>query len=179
MSSNRILVLELFVAMLLTGSTIAQKIMPLEFNTETTSLKHPVQLPPEVLQLLTNDKEDFPKGTPEGLRCSDHEHSPNANEPQEQILCTTLHLSSSPGTDYLIIGVGALRGAHIVPFWIIHRGTEVPVLYFKTRADALTILSSTNNGYRELVATFVYGAGARIRDERYRFNGKSYKLFSS
>src|SRR3982750_2563957 len=77
-----------------------------------------------------------------------HEEYPSpGSELKEQILCTTLRLSASSGTDYLIIGVGTLRGAHIVPFWIVHESVNGPEVLFKTRSDALTILSSTHNGY--------------------------------
>jgi hypothetical protein len=174
-SSRSLLLLSLF---LISHVCFAQRHY-LSFNADTDSVQNAVQLPADARALLTSDREDFPNGTPKHLRCSGIEHPPKAGEPEEQLLCTTLHLSSSSGKDYLVIGVGGLRGAHIVPFWIIHQGPHEPAIVFKTRADALTILSSVHNGYAELVATFMYEAGARIRDERYRFDGKSYKLFSS
>lgn len=149
----------------------------LTFSADIDSIHNPVQLPSDALTLLKKDKDDFPNGASEHLRCSDHDEYPSqGNAPREQILCTTLPLSSASGTDYLIIGVGALRGAHILPFWIIHKEAGGPVLLFKTRADALTILPSAHNGHRDLVATFIFGAGATIHDEHFLFDGKTYKL---
>jgi hypothetical protein len=152
----------------------------LSFSADTDSIHNPVQLPADVLTLLTSDKEDFPNGAPEHLQCSDHEKYPTqGDDPSEQLLCTTLPLPSSLGKDYLIIGVGALRGAHIVPFWIIHNEIGGPVLLLKARADGLEILSTIHNHRHELVVTSVFQAGATVRDEYFRFDGKSYKLFSS
>ncbi|MGF7183559.1 hypothetical protein [Tunturiibacter psychrotolerans] len=147
----------------------------LTFSAEINSIHNPVQIPSDALTVLKNDKDDFPNGASEHLRCSDHEK----NEPSEQILCTTLPLSSSPGTDYLIIGVGDLRGAHIVPLWIIHTEIGTPVLIFKTHADTLTILPSAHKGHRDLMATFIFGAGTTIQYEHFLFDGKSYKLSST
>ena len=144
------------------------------------SVENPVQLPPDVMKLLLNDKVDFPEGEKESFHCSGSERTPvSTEEPKKQVLCTALHLSSSPDMDYLVIGIGGLRGAHIVPFWIFHVGPTGPILLFKTRSDALTIGSRKYRGYRELVATFVFGAGATVRDEHYRYDGRGYKLFSA
>jgi hypothetical protein len=153
----------------------------LDFSAEMDSVENPAQLPPDAMKLLLSDKVDFPNGENDAFRCTDREHPPAiAGEPEDQILCTALPLSSSPGKDYLVIGVGRLSGAHIVPFWIIHVGPDGPILLFKTRSDALSIRSRKYRGYGELVATFIFGAaGATIRDERYRFDGKRYKLFSA
>jgi hypothetical protein len=141
-------------ALLLAAVPMQQRSMPESFSSKTEALKHPVQLPKEVLTLLATDTEDFPHGS-------------------------KLPLFSVKGSDYLIIGVGSLRGAHIVPFWIFHQGSSGTSLLFKTRSDDLTVLTRSYNGYPELESTWIYQAGGRIVTERYRFNGKTYVRFST
>jgi hypothetical protein len=167
-------------ALLLAAVPMQQRSKPESFSSETEAFKRPVQLPKEVLVLLTTDTEDFPQGSPKGLRCSDDDRSPRApDDPGERLLCTNLSLFSAKGSDYLLIGVGSLRGAHIVPFWIFHQDSNGTSLLFKTRSDDLTVLTSRYNGYRELESTWIYQAGRRIVTERYRFNGKTYVRFST
>jgi len=149
------------------------------FSSEGDPFKHPVQLPPEALTLLTSDKEAFPDGSPKGFRCNDQEQFDNSGEPKAQILCTTLPLSSAQGTNYLVVGVGSLRGAHIVPFWLIHQSNGKASILFKTVADDLTVLPNSYNGYREIEAIWIYEAGARIETDRFRFKGNTYKRIST
>ena len=105
----------------------------LYFSAESNSVQHPVQLPPQAMTLLVNDKQDFPDGPPRDLQCTDKEKPvDNWEDAIPQILCAKLPLSSTSDKDYLVIGVGGLRGAHIIPFWIIHQGSNDATLLFKT-----------------------------------------------
>jgi len=114
----------------------------------------------------------FSLGMPPNLHCEPHEQV--ANEPQPQILCRKLSLSSEPGDDYLIIGVGGLPGAHIVPLWLFHRnGNDVSRL-LKTRSDQIEILPKRFNGYAEGRSTWIEGAGSTIVTDSFRFDGKRY-----
>ena len=145
---------------------------PLSFSSEDTKVVDFVQLPQGILALLLNDKGDFPDGPPSNVRCEDHEQP--RGEPQPEILCRRLLLSPQPGTDYLVVGVGDLRGAHIVPFWLFHQDGRAASLLFKTRSDQLEILPKRFNGYSEISATWISGAGANIVTDTFRFNGKIY-----
>jgi len=176
---TRILVLVSLMGLLQSVCSAQQHTKAMTFSSEGDPFKNPVQLPPEALALLTSDKEDFPDGPPKNFHCDDQEQLHNKDEPAEQILCTKLPLSSSGEENYLVIGVGALRGAHIVPFWLIHQSNGKATILFKTRADALTVLPNSYNGYREIAATFIYGAGASIETDRFRFKGKTYKRIST
>jgi hypothetical protein len=117
----------------------------LSFSSEDETVANFVQLPQTVLALLLNDKEDFPNGPPSNLSCEDHEQP--GPEPRPELLCGKLTLSSQTGTDYLVIGVGDLRGAHIVPFWLFHQDTNGASLLLKTRSDQIEIMSKRFNGY--------------------------------
>lgn len=145
------------------------------FNADTDQVDHFADLPPDGLALLRNDREEFPDGPPTNLRCTDHE----LDAWKEQVLCRIVPLSPIPGTNYLVIGVGALRGAHIVPFWIIHQDSHGTSILFKTRSDAISVLPKTTNGFRELSSNWVRQAGAIVFTSHYRFNGKTYVEYSS
>jgi hypothetical protein len=166
----------LFMSVLLMGQSQAE----LVFSAENDSVEHPVQLPPQAMTLLVNDKQDFPDGPPHDLHCNDKEKSvDNWEDAIPQILCTKLPLSSASDKDYLVIGVGGLRGAHIIPFWIIHQSANGATLLFKDRSDDLTILPNRYHGYRKLEVIRVFQAGAIIVTDRYRFDGSKYVRFSS
>lgn len=158
-----------FSAGLCFGQTPAQS---LSFSSEDERVSDFVQLPQNVLVLLLNDKDDFPDGPPSNLHCEDHEQA--GDEPRPEILCRRLPLSSRSGESYLVIGVGGLRGAHIVPFWLFHQDDLGASLLFKTRSDRIEITPERFNGYPEVRSTWVEGAGATIVTDSFRFNGKTY-----
>jgi hypothetical protein len=147
----------------------------LSFSSEDQRVADFVQLPQSVLVLLLNDKEDFPDGPPSNVHCEDHEQA--GDEPRPEILCRKLPLSSQAGTNYLVIGVGDLRGAHIVPFWLFHQDEGGASLLLKTRSDQIEITPKRFNGYAEVRSTWIQGAGATIVTDTFRFNGKTYVRF--
>jgi len=138
------------------------------FSSEDQKVADFVQLPHSVLALLLNDKEDFPDGSPSDLRGEDHEES--GPEPRPEILCRKLTLSLQTGTDFLVIGVGNLRGAHIVPFWLFHQDESGASLLLKTRSDQIEIMPKRFNGYPEVRSIWIQGAGALIVTGTFRFN---------
>ena len=144
----------------------------LSFSSEDERVANFVQLPQSVLVLLLSDKEDFPNRDPANVRCEDHEQA--GDEPRPEILCRRIPLSSQPGENYLVIGVGGLRGAHIVPFSLFHRDDHGASLLFKTRSDQFKITPKRFNGYAEIRSTWIMGAGATIVTDSFRFDGKSY-----
>jgi hypothetical protein len=144
----------------------------LSFSSEDESVADFVKLPQGVLALLLNDKEDFPNGPPLNVHCEDHEQA--GDEPRPEILCRRLPLSSQTDTNYLVIGVGGLRGAHIVSFWLFHQDGSGASLLFKTRSDQLEISLKHTNGYAEVRSTWVEGAGATIVTDTFHFNGRAY-----
>ncbi len=144
----------------------------LSFSSDDERVADFVQLPQSALVLLLNDKEDFPNGPPSNVRCEDHEQA--GDEPRAEILCRKLPLSSQDGTNYLVIGVGGLRGAHIVPFWLFHQDDGGASLLLKTRSDQLDIMPNRFNGYAQVRSTWILRAGATIVTDSFRFNGKNY-----
>lgn len=149
----------------------------LSFSSEDDRVADFVQVPQSVLVLVLDDREDFPDGPPPGLHCDDREQA--GNEPRPEILCRKLRLSSQPGENYLVIGVGGLRGAHIVPFWLLHRDRRGASLLFKTRSDQIEIVPKLFKGYAEVRSTWIEGAGATIITESFRFDGSRYVKYRS
>jgi hypothetical protein len=169
------------IAVLLLATTLHTQAQPPEtpitFPADTAALDHPVEAPTSVLTAITTDKDEFPDGPPRKLRCRSHEGYPQ--KPAPQLLCTRLSLSRVSAATYLIVGVGSLRGAHIVPFWIVRRAARGDSVVFKAKCDALAVLTNRDKGYRELEATWITQSGASILTARYRFDGKAYVKFSS
>jgi hypothetical protein len=147
-------------------------LVSLSFSSDDEKVADFVQLPERILALLLNDKDDFPDGPPSNMHCEDHEQA--GDGPRPEILCRRLPLSSGTGENYLVIGVGDLRGAHIVPFWLFHQDDRGASLLFKTRSDQLEITPKRFNGYAEVRSTWIEGAGATIVTDSFRFNGKTY-----
>jgi hypothetical protein len=169
-------IIELLAALILLSSSCVcfgqHSVESLSFSSEDEKVANFVQLPQEILSLLVNDKEDFPDSEAPSLHCEGHEEP--TPEPQPQILCRTVPLSSQTGADFLVIGVGGLRGAHIVPFWLFHQdGNRAPLL-LKTRSDQIEITPKRFNGHAEVRSTWIQGAGATIVTDTFRFNGKIY-----
>jgi hypothetical protein len=150
---------------------------PITFHADAAALEHPIELPADAVAAIAADKSEFPDGPPRDLGCKSHERYPH--KPAGQLLCTKLLLSHDSATSYLIVGVGSLRGAHIVPYWIVRRTSRGYALVFKARCDSLAVLSDRYKGYRELEATWIQQSGANNLVVRYRFDGKSYVKFSS
>lgn len=172
--SRTLAILTLSISVGLCSSQTSSKSM--SFSSEDDKVADFVQLPESVLHALASDKEDFPDGAPKNLHCEQHEQA--GDEPRPEILCRKLSLSSEPGENYLIIGVGDLRGAHIVPFWLFHRSHDMVSLLLKTRSDQIDILPNRFNRYAEVRSTWIQGAGATIVTDRFRFDGKRYVRYN-
>lgn len=148
----------------------------LSFSSDTDNVPNFVQLPQDVLRLLLNDREDFPSGQPLVERCENREQA-GSHPIRPEILCTKVHISSQSGDNYLIIGVGGLRGAHIVPFWLFHHDAKGASLLLKTRSDQIDIIPTQFQGYAEIRSTWIMGAGATTVTDSFRFNGLKYVRF--
>jgi hypothetical protein len=150
---------------------------PIAFPSDAAALRHPIDLSPTAIAAIAADKDAFPNGLPRDLHCKARERYPH--RPTAQLLCTKLPLAHDASDNYLIIGVGSLRGAHLVPYWIVRQSSRGDKLIFKAKCDNLAILHDRFNKYRELDATWIQQAGANILDVRYGFDGKSYVKLSS
>ena len=168
--SRTLAILTLSMSVGLCSSQTSSKSM--SFSSEDNKVADFVRLPESVLVALTNDKQDFPDGMSQNLQRERHEQV--GDEPRPEILCRRLSLSSEPGENYLIIGVGGLRGAHIVPFWLFHRSHDTVSLLLKTRSDQIDILPKQFNGYAEVRSTWIQRAGTTIITDSFRFNGEKY-----
>lgn len=122
------------------------------FSSEDDRVEDFVQLPSDVLNLVLQDKESFPDRS--SVRCEDHEQT--GDKPRPEILCRKVLLSGH-GEDYLVMGVGDLRGAHIVPFWLLHKDEKGAALIWKTASDQIEITPNRFNGYKEVRSTWIYG----------------------
>jgi len=76
-------------------------------------------------------------------------------------------------------GNACFIGAHIVSFWILRKTADGYGSVFTIRADAMHILKSKTNGYRDVQAFFLTGAGQYITTVTFHFDGRMYQKFKS
>jgi hypothetical protein len=118
-------------------------------------VRSPVTIPDDALLVLTdflgqgttNCLKNMAKLTPERVPASWFVASEiHLNGPNE------VDLIVQPNNDTRELGSGCLRGAHVVPFWVLTKGRRYELL-LATDADALQVLDSRTNGHRDIQTT--------------------------
>lgn len=125
------------------------------FSSEEEAVSHPVSVPNRVVQLL----KEAGAGKPEGLRTA-------------WLQASEIHLGRRREADLIVMGVGGLRGANIVPFWVFIRKDRRYKLGLHVRADALNVLESRTKGYRDIRTLLISMKGVYTRT--WRFDGQKY-----
>lgn len=145
------------------------------FSSEDDKITDMVQIPDSVRHVLLSDDEDFPNGQQKNLHCDDHESADSGSAPV--ILCKKLGSSAQAGDVYLVIGVGSLRGAHILPFWIIRQDANGASLLFKTRSDGLDVSPKQFNGLPQIESFWIMNGGHALYTDSFRFDGKKFARY--
>lgn len=100
--------------------------------------------------------------------------APNELNPKD-LLASAVHLDGSTEEELVVIGVGGLRGAHNVPFWVLQQTNQTYRVLLDARGDGLKILNTTWQGYRVIE---IYNLIARdLQTTTYRFDGERYRRF--
>lgn len=139
------------------------------FSVEDIGVKHPVQIPDEVLAILRNDNL-----VQRGLQSAGIQLE---NLPTSWFSASEITLGRSGEKDLIVAAEGPLVGANVDTFWVlIHRGNKY-TLVLTIPVHDLTVKNSRTNGYRDLETM---GATAvKMTTASYRFDGREYKLHSS
>jgi hypothetical protein len=131
-----------------------------DFGGEDEEWDQPAQVPDEVLEILRRVKNAAP------------------NElPAQWLLASEIHLGPPSELDLIVMGIGGLRGAHSVPFWVFRRKTGGYDLVLSTGGDSLKVLNARSNGYRTIKAYNVGQAGRTLTTATYRFSGGRYQEY--
>ena len=142
-------------------------------------VKKPVEIPHGALQVLRSNLSSStincnksnggltPEEVPESWLVASEIHLHGADEADLLVQPKDLHQRPAPNR--------CLFGTHAVPFWVLGNTTGGYKLLLKTFADALVILDSRTNGYRDILVVSLTAATAT--NLRFTFDGSQYQLF--
>jgi hypothetical protein len=135
--------------------------------------ERPVAIPGAALQQLRTSKnrDDLIQ------MCVENEGIPVDKIPPSWFVASEIRLSRSPSSGLVVRGEHpCLGGAHISQFWVLAKSTTGYEIVFRGRADALSVLPTRTNGYRDLQLIIVTRAGAYVDEVNFRYrNGHYYK----
>lgn len=108
--------------------------------------------------------------------CAENEGIPIDKIPESWFVASEIGLSSSSDSGLVIRGEHqCLGGAHIAQFWVLAKSATGFDIVFRGRADALRVLPTRTNGYRDLQLIIVTQAGAYVDDVNFRYRNGHYQ----
>jgi hypothetical protein len=144
-------------------ASVSKKTTPHEqsdFGGEDEKWDQPARVPDEVLQILRRVENAAP-----------------SELPAQWLLASEIHLGPPGELNLIVMGIGGLRGAHSVPFWVFRKKREGYDLVLSTGGDSLKVLNARSNGYRTIKAYNVGQAGRTLTTAAYRFDGRRYQEY--
>jgi hypothetical protein len=134
-------------------------------------LENPAALPGAALESLRTSK-----NADDSIQmCAHDEGIPLDRIPASWFVASEIRLSRSPSSGLIVRGENpCLGGAHISQFWVLAKSPTGYEIVFRGRADALTVLPTRTNGYRDLQLTIVTQAGAYIDNVSFRYRNGQY-----
>ena len=108
--------------------------------------------------------------------CAENEGIPADKIPASWFAASKIRLSGSPDSGLVVRGEHpCLGGAHIAQFWVIAKTATGYEIVFRGRADALAVLPTRTNGYRDLQLIIVTQAGASVDNVNFQFRNGQYQ----
>jgi|GEM_PF-4254645 len=127
-------------------------------------IEHPVSLPESVMKLLSDDLEIS--------EVLSRESPGSKTLPSEWVRAAMVHLADSKETDYVVLGIGPLMGAHSVQFRVVRMLPHGPVMVLRGFGDQLSVGELRHKALRDITVT--YYTGAKLWPTQFRFNGSTY-----
>jgi len=157
----------------------AQSVQNVERSREQTDFgaegdfHKPIPISADALQSLR-----MSKGADDLLQeCAEQEGIPAAEIPATWFVASEIRLNRVPSSGLVVRGEHAcLGGAHISQFWVLAKSTSGYRVVFRGRADALGVLPTRTNNYRDLQLARVTQAGAYVDDVIFRYSRGEYHL---
>jgi hypothetical protein len=134
--------------------------------------QNPVAIPSSALDPLRGSK-----NRDDSIQmCAENEGIPVDKIPASWFAASEIRLSRSPDSGLVVRGEhSCLGGAHIAQFWVLARTTTGYVIVFRGRADALRVLPTRTNGFRDLKLIIVTQAGAYVDEVNFRYRNGQYQ----
>lgn len=129
-------------------------------------VQHPVSLSPEVLRVLLAmhpAKETF-----EVINDSEK------HDPSKLFQATEVHLSNSDEVDLVVIGLGPMRGAESLWFWVVRSARKNPEVILFSGGDSLEVTDKKTHGYKDIGV--VWMSSSETETTVYQFDGMFYRM---
>ncbi|MEZ2346469.1 hypothetical protein [Terriglobus sp. RCC_193] len=136
------------------------------FDAESSAVTKPVPVPPEMLKLLSMDKDVKEAVENQGVQ--------GKVIPQEWFSASLVSTARPTEKMYLLVGNGPLVGAHVTTFWLAKNGRSGagPSVLLKATADRLEIGKVDSSGYPKI--TIVRLTATSMSDAIYHFIAGKY-----
>jgi len=171
MNSTRIVaVLLAFLVTCNPGTTLGKAAQPSEqrhFSAEEDGVKKPIPIPEAVLATLKQDEHI----------CSvlEYENISAEKIPASWFSASAIHLNRPDQLDLVVMGIGPLRGANVITFWVFATTARGYELVLMAPAHDLIVKNTRWKGYREI--ELVSMTALEISTVLVRFDGERYKEY--
>ncbi|HEV2136817.1 MAG TPA: hypothetical protein VGR47_21535 [Terracidiphilus sp.] len=138
-----------------------------EFSAEDEGVQRPAAIPQSVLDILAKD---------DGVRnLMEDEDPPLKSIPASWFSASEVHLAGPNEKDLIVVGVGELRGANVVTFWVFRPVAGGYELVLTGASHDLAVKKTRWKGYREIELS---GATAvEFFSTTFRWDGTKYVNF--
>jgi hypothetical protein len=138
-----------------------------EFSAEDTSVRRPVSLPKDALEILRKEVLQYGK---------DEDQTPDELA-TESFLASEIHLDGPNEIALIVMGEGRLRGANVISFWVFRKSPQGYELILDVAAHDLTVKRTRWKGYRIIETAKLTSSIGTIAT--FRFDGKRYRLYKT
>ena len=167
-----------------TASTQEQSRFSAEQAAVNEPVAHPVSLPAGALLAL---------GTSEDVAsCVKREGVKQDQIPASWFVASEIHLDGPKEIDFVVLPnldmppgseahgpVGCFLGANIAAFWVVRESSNGYQLALTVRCHDLVVSNHRTDGLRDIQAISIMRAGAYISTVTFRFDGETYRWFST
>lgn len=139
------------------------------FTVEDESVRSPVAIPADVLDILRND--DNVKNVLESANVA------KQSLPMKWFSASSVQLGPSAENDLVVVGMPPVAGGNVAPFWIFRgtrRGHELVLVAF---AHDLIVRKSRSKGYRDIELASM--SASQLSTVIFRFDGSKYQKHQS
>jgi hypothetical protein len=129
------------------------------FSSEEKSVDKPAILPADAIEAIRKtDQHNY------------EQHEITGND----LVASEIHLDGNGEMGLIVVGVGInLRGAHLVPFWILRRTNQGYEVLLSTGGDDLFVLPKKWRGYRVIEVVNLIAGRAYVAT--YKYDGTQYR----
>ena len=139
------------------------------FSAEEDGVKKPVPIPKAVLATLKRDEHI--------CNVLEYENISAEKIPASWFSASAIHLNRPDQLDLVVMGVGPLRGANVITFWVFAATASGYELVLMAPAHDLTVKNTRWKGYREI--ELVSMTAVEMSTVLVRFDGERYKEYKA